>query len=217
MGVVKNAVRDDWAAAPQGEIYLAYLQQRRYLEAPSSQYTYMTLVLRTTGDPASLAPAVRRAVWSLDRGVTISQVQTMEEVVSQANARPRFYVLLLGTFAAVALILAAVGIYGVISYSVSRRRHEIGLRMALGAGQRDVLALVVRQGMRVALAGAGAGLAGALLLTRLMSTLLYGVGSTDPATFVAVTLTLMAVALFASYIPARRAARIDPLVALRHD
>jgi putative ABC transport system permease protein len=141
----------------------------------------------------------------------------MEQVVTQANARPRFYLLLLGTFAAVALILAAVGIYGVISYSVSRRRHEIGLRMALGAGQRDVLRLVVRQGMRVALAGAGAGLAGALLLTRLMSTLLYGVGSTDPLTFSLVTLVLTAVALVASYIPARRATRIDPLVALRHD
>ncbi len=104
-----------------------------------------------------------------------------------------------------------------ISYSVSRRTHEIGLRMALGAGERDVLRLVVRQGMRVALAGAAAGLLGALLLTRLMSTLLYGVRSTDPATFVAVTFVLTGVAVVASYIPARRAARIDPLVALRHD
>ncbi|HSP94458.1 MAG TPA: ABC transporter permease [Thermoanaerobaculia bacterium] len=217
VGVVKNTVRDEWAAAAQGEIYLAYLQHHRYREAPSSQYAYLTFVVRTTADPAALAPAVRRAVWSIDPSVTISQVQTMEQVVAQANARPRFYLLLLATFAGVALILAAVGIYGVISYSVSRRRHEIGLRMALGAGQRDVLRLVVRQGMRIALAGAGAGLAGALLLTRLMSTLLYGVGSNDPVTFVLVTLTLTAVALVASYIPARRATRIDPLVALRHE
>ena len=217
VGVVKNTVRDEWAAAAQGEVYLAYLQHRRYLEAPSSQYSYLTFVVRASLEPAALAPAVRRAIWSLDRSVTISQVQTMEQVVAQANARPRFYLLLLGAFAGVALILAAVGIYGVISYSVSRRRHEIGLRMALGAGERDVLRLVVRQGMRVALAGAAAGLAGALLLTRLMSSLLYGVGSTDPVTFVLVTLTLMSVALVASYVPARRATRIDPLVALRHE
>jgi putative ABC transport system permease protein len=217
VGVAKNALREEWAAAPEGEVYLAYLQHRGYLERRESHYAYLTFVARTTVEPAALAPAVRRAVWSLDRSVTISQVQTMEQVVAQANARPRFYLLLLGTFAAVALVLAAVGIYGVISYSVSRRRHEIGLRMALGAGERDVLRLVVRQGMRVALAGAGAGLAGALLLTRLMSTLLYGVGSTDPLTFSLVTLVLTAVALVASYIPARRATRIDPLVALRHD
>ncbi len=217
VGVVKNTVQSDWAAAQEGEVYLPYLQHRRYLEKLDSHYSYLTLVVRTSLEPAALAPAVRRAVWSLDRSVTISQVQTMEQVVTQANARPRFYLLLLGTFAAVALILAAVGIYGVISYSVSRRRHEIGLRMALGAGERDVLRLVVRQGMRVALMGAGAGLAGALLLTRLMSTLLYGVGSTDPLTFSLVTLVLTAVALVASYIPARRATRIDPLVALRHD
>lgn len=217
VGVVKNTVRSQWAEASQAEVYLPYLQHRRYMEKPDSHYSYLTLVVRANIAPASLAPAVRRAVWSLDKNVTLSQVQTMEQVVTQANARPRFYLSLLGTFAAVALILAAVGIYGVISYSVSRRRHEIGLRMALGAGERDVLRLVVRQGMRVALLGAGAGLAGALLLTRLMSTLLYGVGSSDPATFVAVTLTLTAVALVASYIPARRATRIDPLVALRHD
>jgi predicted permease len=217
VGVAKNAVREEWAAAPEGEVYLAYLQHRAYLERRESHYAYLTFVARTAVEPAALAPAVRRAVWSLDRSVTISQVQTMEQVVTQANARPRFYLLLLGTFAAVALILAAVGIYGVISYSVSRRRHEIGLRMALGAGERDVLRLVVRQGMRVALAGAGAGLAGALVLTRLMSTLLYGVGSNDPVTFSLVTLVLTAVALLASYIPARRATRIDPLVALRHD
>ena len=143
--------------------------------------------------------------------------EAMEQVVTQANARPRFYLLLLAAFAFIALVLAAVGNYGVISYSVSRRTHEIGLRMALGAEERDVLRLVVRQGMRVALAGAAAGLLGALVLTRLMSTLLYGVRSTDPATFLAVTLVLAGVAAVASYIPARRAARIDPLVALRHD
>jgi predicted permease len=217
VGVVKNTVRSDWAAAEEGEVYLPYLQHHSYLEKPESYYSYLTLVVRTRLEPASLAPAVRRAIWSLDKSVTISQVQTMEQVVTQATARPRFYLLLLAAFASIALVLAAVGIYGVISYSVSRRTHEIGLRMALGAGEGDVLRLVVRQGMRVALAGAAAGLAGALVLTRLMSSLLYGVQSTDPATFLVVTLVLTGVAVVASYIPARRASRIDPLVALRHD
>lgn len=217
VGVVKNTVRSDWAAAQEGEVYLPYLQQLKYLEDRGSHYSYLTLVVRANIEPSALALSVRRAIWSLDKNVTISQVQTMEQVVAQATARPRFYVLLLAAFASIALVLAAVGIYGVISYSVSRRTHEIGLRMALGAGESDVLRLVVRQGVRVALAGAGAGLLGALLLTRLMSSLLYGVRSTDPATFLAVTLVLTGVAVVASYIPARRAARIDPLVALRHD
>jgi putative ABC transport system permease protein len=217
VGVVKNTVRSEWAAAQEGEVYLPYLQHHNYLEKMDSHYSYLTLVVRASLEPASLAPAVRRAIWSLDKSVTISQVQTMEKVVTQATARPRFYLLLLGAFASIALVLAAVGIYGVISYSVSRRTHEIGLRMALGAGESDVLRLVVRQGMRVALAGAAAGLAGAFVLTRLMSTLLYGVKATDPATFLVVTLVLAGVAVAASYVPARRAARIDPLVALRHD
>jgi putative ABC transport system permease protein len=217
VGVVKNTVRSDWAAAEEGEVYLSYLQHHKYLEDRGSHYSYLTFVVRAKVEPAALAASVRRVLASLDKSVTVSQVQTMEQVVTQATARPRFYLLLLAAFASIALVLAAVGIYGVISYSVSRRTHEIGLRMALGAGERDVLRLVVRQGMRVALAGAAAGLLGALLLTRLMSTLLYGVRSTDPATFLAVTLVLTGVAVVASYIPARRAARIDPLVALRHE
>jgi putative ABC transport system permease protein len=217
VGVVKNAVTGRWAAAPEGEVYLAYFQHRAYLERRTSVYEYMTLVARGARDPAALAPSLRRQVRALDANVTISQVLTMEDVVNQINTRPRFSLLLLATFAGAALILAAVGIYGVMSYSVSRRTHEIGLRMALGAGQGDVLRLVVRQGMRVALIGAAAGLAGALLLTRLMATLLYGVRSTDPPTFLLVTVVLTAVALVASYIPARRATRIDPLLALKHE
>ena len=217
VGVSKNTVRNAWGAAPQSETYLAYLQQRRYLERLSSNYTYLTLVLRANGDPSALAPSVRSAVWSVDPNATISQVLKMDDVAAMAVAGPRFYLMLLAVFASVALLLSAVGIYGVMSYSVSRRTHEIGLRMALGAEQGDVLRLVVRQGMLVALVGAGAGLVGALLLTRLMKTLLYGVQATDPITFGAVSLVLVVVALTANYVPARRASRIDPLIALRHD
>jgi putative ABC transport system permease protein len=139
----------------------------------------------------------------------------MESVVETSNGRARFQTLLLGLFAAAAALLAAVGIYGVMSYAVLRQTREIGVRMALGANPADVLRQVVRQGMSVAAAGAGAGLAAALLLTRLMSGLLYGVAPTDPATYAGVAVLLLAIALCASYVPARRAARIDPMKALR--
>jgi len=138
-------------------------------------------------------------------------------VVEGATARPRFYVLLLGAFAAVALTLAAVGVYAVISFSVARRTNEIGIRMALGAEPGDVLRLVVGQGLRIGLAGASVGTAGALALSRLMSSMLYGVGSHDPATFGVVVVLLAAVGVLASWLPARRATRIDPLRALRYE
>jgi len=153
----------------------------------------------------------------LIKNATVSQIQTMEQVVSDATAQPRFYLFLLASFAAVALSLAAAGIYGVMSYSVSRRTHEIGLRMALGAKASDVVKLVLGQGMVMALTGAAVGVAGAFLLTRLMSSLLYGVGPTDPLTFIGVSLVLIVVALAACYIPARRASKVDPMVALRYE
>jgi putative ABC transport system permease protein len=149
--------------------------------------------------------------------VTVSAVQTMDEVVARSTASPRFYLLLLGTFAAVALALAAVGIYGVMSYSVARRTNEIGIRMALGARPSDVLRLVMREAVTVTAAGAAAGLAAALALTRLMAGLLYGVAATDPATFAGVCVVLTLVALTATYLPARRATRVDPLTALRYE
>jgi putative ABC transport system permease protein len=217
VGVAKNAKQGQWAEPVEDEVYLPYLQNRQYLETSSSAYAYLTLVVRTSGDPGALAPAIQSEVRSLDENVTVSQIQTMEQVVSDSTAQPRFYLVLLGTFGIVALILAAVGIYGVMSYSVSRRTHEIGIRMALGAGEGNVLKLVTGQGMLLALMGAAAGLAGALLLTRLMSSLLYGVRPTDALTFVAVSLLLVSVAILGSYIPARRATKVDPMVALRHE
>jgi predicted permease len=216
VGVVKNAKQHDWAASPDIEFYIPYLQSRA-VEDSASPVSYLTLVVRTSGDPASLVPAIRNEVRTLDEGVTVSQVQTIEQVVADSTAQPRFYLLLLGIFAAVALTLAAVGIYGVMSYSVARRTHEIGVRMALGAKRSDVLKLVTGQGMILALSGAAAGLAGALPLTHLMASLLYGVRPADPLTFAVVSALLAAVAVLASYIPARRAARVDPMVALRYE
>ena len=217
VGVVKNAQEHDWAAPLMSEMYLPYLQTPEYLADAHAHFSYLTLVVRTTGDPAALAPAIRSEIHALDENVTVSQVQTMEQVVADATAEPLFYLLLLGTFAAVALTLAAVGIYGVMSYSVSRRTHEIGVRMALGAKRNDVLKLVTGQGMILALTGTAVGSAGALPLARLMSSLLYGVRPTDPLTFAVVTAVLTGVALLASYIPARRAMKIDPMVALRYE
>jgi putative ABC transport system permease protein len=178
---------------------------------------YITLVVRTTRDPGALVSTVKNTVWSLDRNLPISQVLTMDAVVADANAQPRFEMLLLGIFAVVALVMAAVGIYGVMSYSVSRRTHEIGIRISLGASRNDVFRLVVRQGMVLALVGLAAGIAGALLLSRLMVKVLYGVRPIDPITFAGVTLLLTVVALAANYIPARRAMQVDPIAALRHD
>jgi putative ABC transport system permease protein len=217
VGEAKDSKQDNWVAAPYSEIFLPYLQAHDYLNDMLSRNSYLTLVVRANGNPAPLTSAVEGAAWALDKNVTISQVQTMEQAVEDSNAQPRFYVLLLGTFAAIALILAAVGIYGVMSYSVSRRTHEIGVRMALGAEKSHVLKLVTGQGMLLALAGTAVGLAGALPLTRLMASLLYAVRPSDPLTFIIVPVVLIGVALLASYIPARRAMKVDPMVALRHE
>ncbi|HYY42012.1 MAG TPA: FtsX-like permease family protein, partial [Pyrinomonadaceae bacterium] len=176
-----------------------------------------SLLVRTTSDPAALAPVVRRAVHEIDNTQPVYAVNTMAQILSDSLAAQRLSMLLLSLFAAGALIIAAVGIYGVMSYSVVQRTHELGIRLALGAQPRDVLRLVIRQGMLLALAGVAVGLVGALLLTRVMTTLLYGVHPTDPVTFTAVSLILLTVALTACFIPARRATRVDPLIALRHE
>ncbi|HEX8354383.1 MAG TPA: ABC transporter permease [Pyrinomonadaceae bacterium] len=188
-----------------------------YWTPPRLTYPSMTFVVRTGGDPASLGPAAVLEIRSVDKEQPVSDVRTMESWLAESTARTRFGTLLLGAFACAALLLAAVGVYGVISYSVAQRRNEIGIRMALGAQGRDVVRLVVGQGMMPVLAGVGLGLLGALALTRVLSGLLYGVAATDPATFAANALLLTAVSLAACYIPARRATRVDPLTALRRE
>ena len=221
IGIAKDAKQDNWTDKATPEMYLAAFQNHDFLGDSSaeaaSHMSYITLVARTVGDPAAGTSEMKEAAWSFDRNLAISQVVTMDGVVAEANAQPRFEMMLLSIFAAVALLLAAVGIYGVISYSASRRTHEIGVRMSLGATRADVLLLVARQGVWLAVAGSAAGLAGALLLSRLMAGLLYGVKPTDPLTFAAVAGGLGVVAMMACYIPARRAMWIDPMAALRYE
>jgi putative ABC transport system permease protein len=177
----------------------------------------MRLVVRTAGDPTEQSAAIRNAVLELDKEQPISNIRTLADYLSTSIAQQQFSMMLLAVFAAVALVLSAVGIYGVLSYSVTQRTHEIGIRMALGAGRGKVLKLVVGHGMLLALLGVVIGLAAAFALTRLMTILLYGVTPTDPLTFSLIALLLLLVALLACWIPARRATQVDPLIALRYE
>jgi len=178
---------------------------------------FNTLVVRGDGDLFRLVPAVKAAIWAVNKTQPISKIETLEQVLSASLARRRLYMILLGVFAGAALLLASVGIYGVVSYSVNQRTQEMGIRIAVGAERGDVLRLVLGQGARAALLGIAAGIAAALVLTRLMASLLFDVSATDPLTYLAVATLLTLVALSASYIPARRAMRVDPMVALRHE
>jgi putative ABC transport system permease protein len=178
---------------------------------------YVGLAVRSASDPKQLVSAIREEIQAVEPGLAVSGVQTVEEVLSGAVAQPRFHMVLLGAFAGLAVGLAALGVCGTIAYFVSQRRNEIGLRMALGARSATVVRHVLAQGMTPAIAGLAFGLAGALAATRLLRTMLYGVGPSDLLTFTLTGLLLLAVALAASYLPARPAARIDPMEALRHE
>jgi predicted permease len=208
VGVVGDIRQNGPSEEPRPAVFLAQGQVPAYITH---------LVVRTSVDPKALVTAVKRAVHDVDKGQPVAEIETMDEYLSASLASPRVYSSMVTTFAALALMLAALGIYGVISYSVSKRAHEIGIRMALGARRGAVLGLVMKQGLRLALIGTALGLVGALVLTRFLSSLLYGVKPTDPLTFVAVTVLLIAIALAATYLPARRATKVDPLEALRYE
>jgi putative ABC transport system permease protein len=206
VGVVSDTIGSDLEQAPVPEAFMPYLQDPSFA---------MSFVMRTSNDPETLATAVRAAVESVDKDQPISELTTMDDIIAKSVAPRRFRMLLLGLFALLALALATIGIYGVISYNVEQRTHEIGVRTALGAAPADILRLIVAQGFRITVLGILAGFVGALALTRLMASLLYSVSATDPLTFVLVPLLLSAAALAASYIPARRASKLDPMDALR--
>jgi predicted permease len=208
VGVVGDMRRTGFDKAVRPETFLPEAQN------PDNE---LTIVARTATDPATFAGALRNEVWSIDKDQSVYDIKTMHQTLSEMMSQRRFNMLLLGLFAAVALTLAAVGIYGVISYSVTQRSHEIGIRIALGAQSRDVLKLVVGQGMLLAGIGVSIGLIAASALTQLMSSLLFGVSAADPVTFVLISLLLIGVALAACFVPARRATKVDPMVALRYE
>lgn len=208
VGIVGDVRHDGLHVPPVPEMYVPLAQQSAHL---------FRVALRTTGNPASFAQAMREAVWSVDKDQPVTRVRTLQEVIGSSVGETRFYGVLLGVFATLALLLATFGIYSVMAYSVTQRTREIGIRLALGAPTAKVLNLVVGQGLRLAIIGIAVGIAGAAYATRWVEKLLHGVSRTDPATFAAVAGVLLVAVLAACWIPARRATRVDPLVALRHE
>lgn len=205
VGDVKHTALEAESGA---EMYVPHLQ---------TPWAAMYLVVHTASDPNTFVPIIRDEILAVDKDQSVAGVKTMEQIISESVSQRRLSLILLILFAGLALVLAAVGIYGVMAYSVSQRKHEIGIRLALGAQQFDVIKLIVRQAMAMALAGVTVGLAAAFLLTRIMASLLYGVSATDTITFVAIPLIMGSVAFLASYIPAREATKVDPIVALRYE
>ena len=208
VGVVGDIRQTNLGDEPAPGIYIPYTQEIM---------PWQTLVVRTENDPMSLAALIRHEVAALDPEQPVARVATMDELKEVSTAQPRFRTFLIGSFAGIALLLSAIGIYSVMAYTVSRRTGEIGVRMALGARPADILRLIFGESMTLMLLGVLFGLVGAFAATRVMKSLLFGVTSTDPFTFAGVTLLLCSVALLASFIPARRASRVDPMVALHYE
>ena len=216
-GVIQDAKQYSWTGQPDNEVYVPFLQDYQFLSSTQSSSSYVTIVVRTTNDAAAFAPAIQQAIWSVDRDLPVSHLETMEQAIGNVLWQPRFNLLLIGIFSAIAMILAAVGIYGVISYEVAQRTQEIGIRMALGASRLGVLRLVFQQSLGVVLIGVLAGVGAALGLSRLMTMLIYHVKPADPLTYTAVVIVVLGAASLAAFLPARRATQVDPIHALRYE
>jgi putative ABC transport system permease protein len=217
VGVVKDVKQGSWVEAATDEMYIPFQQSGNFYSGTDPHAAGMTLVVRTNLDAALLAHAVKSAIWSLDRNLPLSHTETLETAIGDATWQSRFSVLLIGIFSGLALVLAIIGIYGVMAYEVAQRTHEIGIRMALGADRGGIAALIARQSLPVALIGIVCGLGAAAALARLMRGMLYEVDPIDPVTFASVAMLLSIVSALAALIPARRAMRVDPMIALRHE
>jgi ABC-type lipoprotein release transport system permease subunit len=209
VGVIGHTKQEGLAADPRPQLYIPYAQ--------ADGIDRLTVAVRTVGPPEQYAGAVRAAVQSVDRNEPVAHIRTMDDMIGSSMGQRRLSMVLLGVFAALALLLASLGIYGVTSYSVTQRSREMGIRMALGARARDVLMMVMRQALALVLAGVAVGLGAAFALTRLMTSQLFDTQPTDPATFTLVSLLLCGVAVVATLVPARRATRVDPVVTLRDE
>jgi putative ABC transport system permease protein len=208
VGVVGDIRTSDIAQSPQPSFYVPQ---------PQLMWSPPTLVIRTSGDADAVTAAIRKTLLSLDADAPLHDVRTMNDYLALDLGRARFQTVLFAVFASLALLLTAIGLYGVVSYAVVQRMHEFGVRMALGASPRDLFCIVLRRGLALTCAGIAAGVLGALGLARFIASVLYGISSHDPITYVVVSIVLAGVALLASYVPARRAARVDPMVALRYE
>jgi predicted permease len=217
VGVIKDIKQSTWTGALDNEVYIPFLQDPDFLTSQHPWKAYVSIVVRTGTDAESLMPAIQQAIWSVDRDMPVSHLETMRHAVGNVLWQSRFNLMLIGIFSAIAMILAVVGIYGVLAYEVAQRTQEIGIRMALGANRSGIVRLVFSQSLRVVFAGVVVGVATALGLARLMTTMIYQVQPADPITYVAVTFLVLGVAALSALLPARRATRVDPIIALRYE
>ncbi|HSF23109.1 MAG TPA: FtsX-like permease family protein, partial [Blastocatellia bacterium] len=206
VGVVADVKQSSLDAESGLQVYEPYLQ---------FPWNFMAIVVQTAGDPLRMAPSVRNEILAVDKAQPVYDVKSMAQIMDDSVSQPRLYMALLAIFAAIALVLAGVGIYGVMNYSVNQRKHEIGIRMAIGAQPSQILNMIVAQGMLLAAIGGAIGIVAALFLSRIVEMLLFSVSGRDPMTFVVLPIVLVLVALVSSYFPARRATRVDPMIALR--
>jgi predicted permease len=217
VGVIKDVKQSNWTGPLDNEVYIPFLQQADFLNSPHPWQAYVSIVIRTDSDVEALVPAVQQAIWSIDRDMPVSHLETMRHAIGNKLWQSRFNLMLIGVFSAIAMILAVVGIYGVMAYEVAQRTQEIGIRMALGANRSGIVWLVFSQSLRVVFIGVIVGVGSALALARLMTTMIYQVQPADPLTYVGVTALVFAVAALSALLPARRATRVDPIIALRYE